>query len=123
MTYAQQSKELANAEQDKLEKRIQEFRTQSEIDTLRVSSNIELSTNAGSIQVVGMNLDKSVEPLMLSSNEGEVSAWSSYLLLGLLFSYQYRVYFINVITWRNEVFFFILFAGPNNQTRIFIETF
>ncbi|KAA3454042.1 ADP-ribosylation factor GTPase-activating protein AGD4-like isoform X3 [Gossypium australe] len=72
LTYAQQSKELANVEQDKLEKRIQEFRTQAEIDTLRVSKNIEPSTNAGSIQVVGMNLDKSVEPLMLSSIEGEV---------------------------------------------------
>ncbi|TYH90140.1 hypothetical protein ES332_A13G029200v1 [Gossypium tomentosum] len=72
LTYAQQSKELANVEQDKLEKRIQEFRTQAEIDTLRVSNNIEPSTNAGSIQVVGMNLDKSVEPLMLSSIEGEV---------------------------------------------------
>ncbi|KAK8507981.1 hypothetical protein V6N13_055447 [Hibiscus sabdariffa] len=71
LTYAQQSKELANVEQDRLEKRIQEFRTKAEIDTLRASSNIEPSTNAGSIHV-GMNLDKNVEALLQSSTQGEV---------------------------------------------------
>ncbi|GMJ04543.1 VAN3-like protein3, ARF-GAP domain 4 [Hibiscus trionum] len=71
LTYAQQSKELANVEQDRLEKRIQEFRTKAEIDTLRASINIEPSTNAGPIHV-GMNLDKSVEALLQSSTQGEV---------------------------------------------------
>ncbi|XWS69500.1 hypothetical protein CRYUN_Cryun04dG0184400 [Craigia yunnanensis] len=72
LTYAQQSKELANAEQNRLEKRIQEFRTQSEIDTLRASSNIEPSTSAGGIHVIGMNLDKNIEAIMQSSTNGEV---------------------------------------------------
>ncbi|XWS64069.1 hypothetical protein CRYUN_Cryun06bG0155500 [Craigia yunnanensis] len=72
LTYAQQSKELANAEQDRLEKRIQEFRTQAEIDTLRASSNIEPSTTAGGIHVIGMNSDKNIEAIMQSSTNGEV---------------------------------------------------
>ncbi|KAK6931850.1 Arf GTPase activating protein [Dillenia turbinata] len=41
LTYAQQSKEVANVEQDKLARRIQEFRTQAELDNLRVSVNAE----------------------------------------------------------------------------------
>ncbi|XP_022776591.1 ADP-ribosylation factor GTPase-activating protein AGD4-like isoform X5 [Durio zibethinus] len=72
LTYAQQAKELANAEQDRLEKRIQEFRTQAEIDTLRASSNIEPSTSSGSIPVIGMNSDKNIEAIMQSSTKGEV---------------------------------------------------
>ncbi|XVF43426.1 hypothetical protein PTKIN_Ptkin02bG0039200 [Pterospermum kingtungense] len=72
LTYAQQAKELANAEQNRLEKRIQEFRTQAEVDTLRASSNIEPSTSAGGIHVVGMNLDKNIEAIMQSSTNGEV---------------------------------------------------
>ena len=73
LTYAQQSKELANAEQNRLEKRIQEFRTQAEMDTLQASSNIEPSTSAGGIHVVGLNLDKNIEAIMQSSTNGEVS--------------------------------------------------
>lgn len=72
LTYAQQSKELANAEQDRLEKRIQEFRTQAEIDTLRASNNLEPSTSAGGIQVIGMNSDKNIEAIMQSSTNGEI---------------------------------------------------
>ncbi|XVE74526.1 hypothetical protein DITRI_Ditri12bG0023900 [Diplodiscus trichospermus] len=72
LTYAQQSKELANAEQDRLEKRIQEFRTQAEIDSLRASSTMEPSTSAGGIHVVGTNSDKNIEAIMQSSTNGEV---------------------------------------------------
>ncbi|XP_039033722.1 ADP-ribosylation factor GTPase-activating protein AGD2-like isoform X2 [Hibiscus syriacus] len=70
--YAQQAKELANAEQCSLEKRIQEFRTQAEIDTLRASSNIDPSTSSGAIGVKGMNSDKNIEAIMQSSMKGEV---------------------------------------------------
>ncbi|XP_022727005.1 ADP-ribosylation factor GTPase-activating protein AGD2-like isoform X2 [Durio zibethinus] len=72
LTYAQQSKELAKAEQDRLEKRIQEFRTQSEIDTLRASTNKEPSTSTGGIHVIGMSSDKNIEAIMQSSTNGEV---------------------------------------------------
>ena len=73
MTYAQQAKELANAEQDRLEKRIQEYRTQAEIDSLRASSNIEPSKSASGIHAIGMNADKNIEAIMQSSTNGEVS--------------------------------------------------
>ncbi|OMO72384.1 hypothetical protein COLO4_27645 [Corchorus olitorius] len=72
LTYAQQSKELANAEHDRLEKRIQEFRTQSEIDSLRASSNLEPTTTADRILGIGMNSDKNIEAIMQSSTNGEV---------------------------------------------------
>ncbi|XVE91792.1 hypothetical protein REPUB_Repub01dG0042200 [Reevesia pubescens] len=72
LTYAQQAKELANAEQDRLEKRIQEFRTQAEIDSLRASSNIESSTGSGGIHVIGLNSDKNIEAIMQSSTNVEV---------------------------------------------------
>ncbi|XVF85612.1 hypothetical protein PTKIN_Ptkin17bG0130900 [Pterospermum kingtungense] len=72
LTYAQQAKEFANAEQDRLEKRIQEFRTQAEIDILRASANIEPSTSAAGIHVIGMNSDKNIEAIMQSSTNGEV---------------------------------------------------
>ncbi|GMJ13393.1 VAN3-like protein2, ARF-GAP domain 2 [Hibiscus trionum] len=71
-TYAQQAKESANAEQCSLEKRIQEFRTQAEIDTLRASSNIEPSTSSAGICVTSMNADKNIEAIMQSSINGEV---------------------------------------------------
>ncbi|XP_039051820.1 ADP-ribosylation factor GTPase-activating protein AGD4-like isoform X2 [Hibiscus syriacus] len=71
LTYAQQAKELANAEKDMLEKRIQGFRTQAEIDALRSSSNIEPSTSSGSIHVIGMNTDKNIEAIMQSFIDGE----------------------------------------------------
>ncbi|XP_039059859.1 ADP-ribosylation factor GTPase-activating protein AGD4-like isoform X3 [Hibiscus syriacus] len=72
LTYAQQAKELANAEKDTLEKRIQEFRTQAEIDALRASGNIEPSTSTGGIHVIGKNTDKNIEAIMQSFTNGEV---------------------------------------------------
>uniref|UniRef100_A0A2P2MHC3 ADP-ribosylation factor GTPase-activating protein AGD4-like isoform X3 n=1 Tax=Rhizophora mucronata TaxID=61149 RepID=A0A2P2MHC3_RHIMU len=72
LTYAQQSKELANAEEDKLAKRIQEFRTQAELDSIRASSNIESSISTDRIQMVGMGSYKNVEAIMLSRADGEV---------------------------------------------------
>ncbi|KAE8734270.1 ADP-ribosylation factor GTPase-activating protein AGD2 [Hibiscus syriacus] len=71
-TYAQQEKELAKAEQCSLEKRIQEYRTQAEIDTLKASSNIGSSTSSGGIFVMGINSDKNIEAIMQSSINGEV---------------------------------------------------
>lgn len=72
LTYAQQSKELANAEQDNLAKRIQEFRTQAEVDQLRASSNVNASTSAVGINGVGMSSNKIIEAIMQSSAKGEV---------------------------------------------------
>ncbi|XP_058184026.1 ADP-ribosylation factor GTPase-activating protein AGD2-like isoform X2 [Rhododendron vialii] len=72
LTYAQQSKELANAEQDNLAKRIQEFRTQAEVDQLRASSNVNASTSAVGINGVGMSSNKIIEAIMQSTAKGEV---------------------------------------------------
>ncbi|GAV59558.1 PH domain-containing protein/ArfGap domain-containing protein/BAR domain-containing protein/Ank_2 domain-containing protein [Cephalotus follicularis] len=73
LTYAQQSKELANIEQDKLAKRIQEFRTQAELDSLRASSNIEPSARVDGIHVVSMSSYKKIEAIMQSAAaNGEV---------------------------------------------------
>lgn len=71
LTYAQQSKEMANIEQDKLAKRIQEYRTQAELDNMRASSSLEHSAGTDSIHVVGMSSYKNVEAIMQSTN-GEV---------------------------------------------------
>eukprot|EP00268_Persea_americana_P014838 TRINITY_DN1667_c0_g1_i1.p1 TRINITY_DN1667_c0_g1~~TRINITY_DN1667_c0_g1_i1.p1 ORF type:complete len:648 (-),score=128.93 TRINITY_DN1667_c0_g1_i1:605-2548(-) len=72
LTYTQQSKEMAIIEQDKLAKRIQEFRTQVELDNLRSSSNMEASTNGDGIHVVGVGSYKSIEALMQSTANGKV---------------------------------------------------
>ncbi|WOH07445.1 hypothetical protein DCAR_0726875 [Daucus carota subsp. sativus] len=72
LTYAQQSKEQATAEQDKLAQRIQEFRTQAELDQLRASSNIGASTTAVGINGVGLNSDKNIEAIMQSTATGRV---------------------------------------------------
>ncbi|KAL7163034.1 hypothetical protein ACSBR2_039185 [Camellia fascicularis] len=72
LTYAQQSKELANIEQDNLAKRIQEFRTQTELDQLRASSNVEVSTSAVHINGVGMSSYKNIEAIMQSTAKGEI---------------------------------------------------
>lgn len=72
MTYTQQSKEMINVEQDKLEKRIQEFRTQSELANLRSSSNMQATTSGGGINVIGLNSYKNIEALMQSTANGEV---------------------------------------------------
>ncbi|XP_039159405.1 ADP-ribosylation factor GTPase-activating protein AGD4 isoform X3 [Eucalyptus grandis] len=69
LTYAQQSKEMANVEQDRLAKRIQEFRTQAELDSLRASSGIEppdVSTNA-----TGANSYRDIETITTSTRGGE----------------------------------------------------
>ncbi|KAK8659400.1 hypothetical protein V6N13_029602 [Hibiscus sabdariffa] len=72
LIYAQQAKELAIAEKDTLEKRIQEFRTQAEIDALQASGNVERSRSHGGIHVIGMNTDKYIEAIMQSFANGEV---------------------------------------------------
>ncbi|THU73401.1 hypothetical protein C4D60_Mb04t22450 [Musa balbisiana] len=72
LTYTQQSKEMINVEQDKLEKRIQEFRTQSELANLRSSSNMQATTSGGGINVIGLNSYKNIEALMQSTANGEV---------------------------------------------------
>lgn len=81
LTYAQQSKEQATAEQDKLAQRIQEFRTQAELDQLRASSNIGASTTAVGINGVGLNSDKNIEAIMQSTATGRVSKFNIVHLL------------------------------------------
>ncbi|KAM0835111.1 hypothetical protein ACQ4PT_063147 [Festuca glaucescens] len=72
LTYAQQSKEMAMNEQDKLAKRIQEFRTQEEIANLRMASNVNTSTSGDGIHVVGLQSYKKIEALMQSTANGQV---------------------------------------------------
>ncbi|XP_021719866.1 ADP-ribosylation factor GTPase-activating protein AGD4-like [Chenopodium quinoa] len=76
LTYAQQSKEVANAEQDKLARRMQEFRTQVQLDNLRVTSNTEASTSVDSTRPtrpVGMGSScKDIEAIMQSTTNGMV---------------------------------------------------
>ncbi|TVU29140.1 hypothetical protein EJB05_20692 [Eragrostis curvula] len=72
LTYAQQSKEMAVNEQDKLGKRIQEFRTQEEIANVRMVSNVDTSTSGDGIHVVGLQSYKNIEALMQSTANGEV---------------------------------------------------
>ncbi|XP_041011024.1 ADP-ribosylation factor GTPase-activating protein AGD2-like isoform X5 [Juglans microcarpa x Juglans regia] len=73
LTYAQQSKERANVEQDKLAKRIQEYRMQSELDNMRASSNLEHSSGINNIHVAGKSSYGNVEGIMQSTS-GEVQA-------------------------------------------------
>ncbi|RDY07436.1 ADP-ribosylation factor GTPase-activating protein AGD2 [Mucuna pruriens] len=81
LTYAQQSKELANVEQDKLAKRIQEYRTQAELENVQASSNfIETMPASDSTHVVGLNSYRSLEAGMQSATKGE----ASYLLNTLI---------------------------------------
>ncbi|CAA2954880.1 ADP-ribosylation factor GTPase-activating AGD4 [Olea europaea subsp. europaea] len=72
LTYAQQSKEQSNIEQDRLAKRIQEFRTRAELANLRASSN--KTTSTGSIGMNGLDLSnyKSIEGTGQSTAKGEV---------------------------------------------------
>ncbi|KAI4385824.1 hypothetical protein MLD38_003817 [Melastoma candidum] len=72
LTYAQQSKEVGNAEQDKLAKRIQEFRTQAELDSLQASSNIEPTISSVSLHPACGKSSKDIEAIMQSSANGEV---------------------------------------------------
>ncbi|KAK6160547.1 hypothetical protein DH2020_003928 [Rehmannia glutinosa] len=71
LTYAQQSKEQAIIEQDKLAKRIQEFRTQSELNQLQASSKLPTS-NSIPMNGFGMSAYKSMEAIMLATAKGEV---------------------------------------------------
>ncbi|KAL3650645.1 ADP-ribosylation factor GTPase-activating protein agd4 [Castilleja foliolosa] len=71
LTYAQQSKEQAIIEQDKLAKRIQEFRTQSELDQLQASDKVA-TPNAIVMNGFGMSAYKSMEAIMLATAKGEV---------------------------------------------------
>jgi len=76
LTYAQQSKELANIEQDKLAKRIQEYRTQAELENIQVSSNFtETIPGSEGTHVVGLNSYRSLDSGMLSAPKGEASNW------------------------------------------------
>lgn len=72
LTYAQQTKEMANSEQDRLAKRIQEFRTQEELDNLRASSNVEATTSVNGVHVVGTSSYKDIQALMQATSKGEV---------------------------------------------------
>ncbi|XP_060669385.1 ADP-ribosylation factor GTPase-activating protein AGD4 isoform X3 [Ziziphus jujuba] len=71
LTYAQQAKEQAKVEQDKLAKRIQEFRTQAELDSLQASSNLEPPSVDG-VCAFGLSSYKNVEAIMQSTTTGEV---------------------------------------------------
>lgn len=74
LTYAQQSKELANIEQDKLAKRIQEYRTQAELENIRASSNYtENNPGSDSTHVVGLNSYRSFEAGVQLAAKGEAS--------------------------------------------------
>lgn len=72
LAYAQQSKEQANVEQDRLAKRIQEFRTQEELDHMRASSNMETSTSSIGASGVTVNSYKNIEAIMQATSKGEV---------------------------------------------------
>ncbi|KAG6429396.1 hypothetical protein SASPL_107447 [Salvia splendens] len=72
LTYAQQSKEQAKIEQDKLAKRIQEFRTQSELDLLQASNNLATSSNAVGLNGYRVDAYKSKDAIILATSKGEV---------------------------------------------------
>lgn len=72
LTYAQQTKEMASNEHEKLETRIHEFRTQAELANLKPASNTDNSTSGDGIHVVGVHSYKKIEELMQSSSNGEV---------------------------------------------------
>ena len=80
LTYAQQSKEQASIEHDRLAKRIQEFRTQAEMKEA-------VPSNVGHVNVngVGMSSDKDIDAIMQSTTKGTVRvdfpACISFLLL------------------------------------------
>ncbi|XP_042053285.1 ADP-ribosylation factor GTPase-activating protein AGD4-like [Salvia splendens] len=72
LTYAQQSKEQAKIEQDKLSKRIQEFMTQSELNQLQASNNLATSSNAVMVNGYCMDAYKSKDAIILATSKGEV---------------------------------------------------
>lgn len=64
---------MTSIEQDKLAKRIQEFRTQAELDSLKSSADAEVSASGDGVHVLGTSCYKDVEALMQSAAKGEVS--------------------------------------------------
>ncbi|KAK9052640.1 hypothetical protein SSX86_029270 [Deinandra increscens subsp. villosa] len=67
LTYAQQSKEQASIEQDRLAKRIQEFRTEAEMKEAVPNSLGTVSVNG-----FGMSSDKNIDAIMQSTTKGTV---------------------------------------------------
>lgn len=79
LTYAQQSKEQASIEQDRLGKRIQEFRTQAEMKET-VPSNLGTNTTHVSVNGVGMSGDKNIDTIMQSTTKGTVRIFLAFIL-------------------------------------------
>lgn len=76
LTYAQQSKEQASIEQDRLAKRIQEFRTQAETKVpLPINVGPTTTTTGVTVNGVGMNSDKNIDAIMQSTTKGTVSTF------------------------------------------------
>lgn len=80
LTFSQQSKEQAKIEQDKLAKRIQEFRTQSELNQ-QASNSLAISSKAIGVNGYSMDTYKTAESIILATSKGEVSCFSYSLLL------------------------------------------
>jgi Arf-GAP/coiled-coil/ANK repeat/PH domain-containing protein len=72
LTYAQQSKEQSKIEQDRLARRIQEFRTQSELDSQQLVANAE-SSGANGNRVGGNIPYKNTETSLTADKEVSVS--------------------------------------------------
>ncbi|GAA0145530.1 hypothetical protein LIER_05705 [Lithospermum erythrorhizon] len=68
LTYAQHSKEHATIEHDRLAKRIQEFRTQAELDHVNASDNLGMPTRSLS-NGVGLNSGQNIESIMQAKGE------------------------------------------------------
>lgn len=73
LTCAQQYKELASAKQDNLARKIQEFRTEAEMNSLKSSGNLVASGNVDSIHTADANSYKGIKAIMLSAADGEVN--------------------------------------------------
>ncbi|KAI3694097.1 hypothetical protein L1987_77057 [Smallanthus sonchifolius] len=67
LTYAQQSKEQASIEQDRLANRIQEFMAQEEMKEAVPNNLVHASVNG-----VGMSSDKNIDAIMQSTTKGTV---------------------------------------------------
>lgn len=85
LTYAQQSKEKATIEQDRLAKRTQEFMTETEMKEAVPNNLAPVSVNG-----VGMSSDKNIDAIMQSTTKGTVSKNSQncvFVVLQLLMHY------------------------------------
>ncbi|GAB2242849.1 hypothetical protein Droror1_Dr00019624 [Drosera rotundifolia] len=71
LTYAQQSEEAANKDQDKLARRIQEFRTQAEMDDSQAVRNMETSTSVDGVRLGSVGSYKDIESIMRSTADSE----------------------------------------------------